>query len=323
MRKASFVFRLLGVALLAVVLPALLAWSAEPAKKAPQVDPAVQDLVQGALQSEAAGDNHGRAENLQKAVSQSPQDAATHWQLGQVWIDGKWLTPDQAQKFAAGDKRLAQYRTLRNRSVLTVDSQAALARWCRKNKLADEERIHWQIVLQLQPGNPEAIQGLGLKPYAGMLLTQSQIQQVKVQVQKLGKAVDRWRPLVVQWRNAVTRHQTAPPVEVRDTLTKTSNRTEMVALERTLWQEVGAKRHKEAYHVMLLSIVEMLAGNPHPPAAESLVRLAVFSAAEDVRTAAIKALKKHSLDHFAPLLLSGLHMPIEPEATMPWPPTAT
>ena len=140
---------------------------------------------------------------LQKAVSQSPQDAATHWQLGQVWIDGKWLTPDQAQKFAAGDKRLAEYRKLRNRSVLTVDSQAALARWCRKNKLADEERVHWQIVLQLQPGNAEAIQGLGLKPYAGMLLTQSQIQQVKIQVQKLGKAVDRWRPLVVQWRNAV------------------------------------------------------------------------------------------------------------------------
>ena len=89
--------------------------------------------------------------------------------------------------------------------MLTVDSQAALARWCRKNKLADEERVHWQIVLQLQPGNPEAIQGLGLKPYAGMLLTQSQIQQVKVQVQKLGKAVDRWRPLVIQWRNAATR----------------------------------------------------------------------------------------------------------------------
>ena len=69
----------------------------------------MQDLVQAALGSEATGDNHGRAENLQKAVSQSPQDAATHWQLGQVWIDGQWLTPDQAQKIAAGDKRLAQY----------------------------------------------------------------------------------------------------------------------------------------------------------------------------------------------------------------------
>ena len=51
MRKASFVFRLLGAALLAVALPALLAWSAEPAKKAPQVDPAVQDLVQGACKA--------------------------------------------------------------------------------------------------------------------------------------------------------------------------------------------------------------------------------------------------------------------------------
>ncbi len=233
MREASFVFRLLGAALLAAMLPVLLAWSAEPAKKAPQVDPAVQDLVQAALGSEATGDNHGRAENLAEGRQPIAQDAATHWQLGQVWIDGQWLTPDQAQKIAAGDKRLAQYRTLRDRSVLTVDSQAALARWCRKNKLADEERAHWQIVLQLQPDNAEAIKALGLRPFAGMLLTQGQIQRLKTQLQTLAKAVDRWRPLVAQWRKAVEHHQTAPPAEVRDKLAKLSDSAEMLALERT------------------------------------------------------------------------------------------
>ena len=164
----------------------------------------------------------------------SPEDAATHWQLGQVWIDSRWMTPDQAQKAASKDKRLAEYRKLRDRSVLTVDSQAALARWCRKNKLADEERAHWQTVLQLQPDNAEAIKALGLRPFAGTLLTQGQIQRVKSQLQTWAKAVDRWRPLVAQWRNAVKHHQTAPPAEVRDKLVKLSDSAEMLALERAV-----------------------------------------------------------------------------------------
>ena len=314
MRPYSLVIRFLGGVLFCLALPALLAWSAEPAKKAPQVDPAVQDLVQAALENEAAGDNARRDQGLQEALKKSPEDAATHWQLGQVWIDSRWMTPDQAQQAASKDKRLAEYRKLRDRSVLTVDSQAALARWCRKNKLADEERAHWQTVLQLQPDNAEAIKALGLRPFAGTLLTQAQIQRVKSQLQTWAKAVDRWRPLVVQWRNAVKHHQTAPPAEVRDKLVKLSDSAEMLALERALWQEVGAKREKEAYHAMLLAMIEMLAGNPRPAAAGSLARLAVFCDLKDVHAAAIEALKKHPLDHYAPLLLSGLQMPIEAQA---------
>ena len=195
-----------------------------------------------------------------------------------------------------------------------MDSQAALARWCRKNKLADEERAHWQIVLQLQPDNAEAIKALGLRPFAGMLLTQGQIQRLKTQLQTLAKAVDRWRPLVAQWRKAVEHHQTAPPAEVRDKLVKLSDSAEMLALERALWREVGAKRHKEAYRAMLLATVDVLSGNRHPAAAEGLARLAVFSDSKDVRKAAVKELKNHPLDEYVPLLLSGLQMPIEAEA---------
>ena len=84
-----------------------------------------------------------------------------------------------------------------------MESQTALARWCRKNKLADQERVHWQKVLQLQPDNAEAIQRLGLKPFAGLLMSQDQIKQVKAELQSLAKATDRWRPLVAQWRKAV------------------------------------------------------------------------------------------------------------------------
>ena len=55
----------------------------------------------------------------------------------------------------------------------------------------------------------------------------------------------------------------------------------------------------------------MLGGNPRPAAAESLARYAAFSAFKDVRAAAVAGLKRHPLDHYVPLLLSGLQSPIE------------
>ena len=274
----------------------------------------MQGLVTGRWKERPPAITRAAPRGLQEALKQSPDDAATHWQLGQVWITGKWMTPEQTEKMARRDKRLAEYRKQRDRSLPTVESQTALARWCRKNKLAAEERARWQIVLRLQPDNAEAIRGLGLKPYGGTLLTQAQIQQIKNQLQRQNKAVDRWRSLVARWRNAVERHQTAPPPEAAEKIAKTSDPTELLALERTLWQEVGVKRYKDAYRTMLRTMVEILDANPSPAAAMSLARQAVFSPAEDVRKAAIRGLKKHPLDHYAPLLLSGLQTPIEAEA---------
>jgi hypothetical protein len=54
-----------------------------------------------------------------------------------------------------------------------------------------------------------------------------------------------------------------------------------------------------------------LGANPHPAAAASLARFVVLANYDDVRTAAIAGLKRHPLDHFVPLLLSGMQSPIE------------
>ena len=264
------------------------------------------------LQNEAAGDNARRTQSLQDALKRCP--GRRHPLATGPSADGRPVAhPRPGAEDRRGRQAARRDRTLRDRSVLAVDSQAALARWCHKNKLFDEERAHWQTVLQLQPGNPDAIQGLGLKPYAGMLLTQPQIQQIKAEMHKLGKAMDRWRPLVARWLRAVEHHETAPPAEVRDKLAKISDSADMVAFERVLWQEVGPKRHKEAYLAMLLGALDMLSGNPRPAAAECLARLAVFSDFADVHVAAIEDLKKRPLDQYAPLLLSGLQMPIQAE----------
>ena len=133
---------------------------------------------------------------MQEALKKSPEDAATHWQLGQVWINGRWMTPEQAQK-AAG-RRQAAGRISQTAGPKPPDRRqpGGLGPLVPQKQAADEERAHWQTVLQLQPDNAEAIKALGLRPFAGTLLTPGQIQQVKSQLQTWAKAVDRWRPLV-------------------------------------------------------------------------------------------------------------------------------
>lgn len=287
-------------------------WSAEQ-RQAPiseQMPP--ERLVHLALESEMAGNNDQREALLQQAITQSPDHAATRWHLGQVRVGNAWLSPREVQQAAENDERLANYRRLRETASPTVADQVTLARWCRKNKLVDEERVHWMMVCQLQPDHPEALKALGLHSYQGMLLTADQIASLKEQALALNKAIDRWRPLVAQWRRAAESHEPSPPTEVRNKVAETWNLIEMLGLQRALWQYVGVKRdQRQQYHSMCLELTQVLDQNPHPAAAQCLAWLAVVSESENVRDAAVEALKRHPLDHYVPLLLAGLRSPLE------------
>ena len=226
-------------------------------------------------------------------------------------MQGAWRSPAEIARAARQDPRLAQYGRLRDAAQRTVADQAALARWCRKNRLEDEQRVHWLIVLQLQPDNAEAIAALKLQPYMGMLMTPGQIQQVKEANPRDGKGR---RPLAAAGGPVAQcgeRGDAALPAAVREKLAKISDAAEMLGLERALWQQVGVKRQQRAYHDMVLAMMPVLGENPRPAAAASLARYAVFANFDDVRAAAVAGLKRHPLDHYAMLLLGGLQSPLE------------
>jgi hypothetical protein len=273
--------------------------------------PAV-NLVRAALENESACRNEQREALLKQALRQNPNDSQAHWQLGHVRVGDAWLSPSQVEQSARQDHRLAEYRRLRDAAGPTVEDQVALAQWCRKNKLNEEERIHWLLALELQPDQPDAIQGLrnlSLHPYQGTWVTDAQIAQVKGQAQKTYKAMEEWRPLVSQWQRADERHETSPPVEVREKISQISEPAEMLGLEWAILRQVNAK--KDQQHRIVLALVKTLEDNPHPVVAQFFVRQSVFSSFEDVRQATAEGLKRHPLDHYVPLLLSGLQSPIE------------
>ncbi|MCE5269421.1 MAG: HINT domain-containing protein [Planctomycetaceae bacterium] len=272
--------------------------------------------VRAAIESELAGRDDERSALLQKAIVDAPNDPQAHWQSGEVRVKGKWLPPADAVRAASSDTRLAQYAKRRDAAGPTAAQQASLARWCRKNRLDDQERVHWLSVLQSQPDNQEAIRALRLRPFAGKMLTTGQADQLTAQRHAVQKSTDRWGPLVAQWRRAVEEHNPAVPATVAEKIATTSDSAELMGLETALWRHIGAKRQTRLYREMSLAMTRLLSGNPQPTAAESLARFAAFSAFDDVRAAAIAALKRHPLDHYVPMLLSGLQSPIE--ASMQW-----
>jgi hypothetical protein len=287
-------------------------WSAEPAAKTDRAKACMTPLVQRALESELAGRGEERNIALRKALEQSPDDALAHWQSGEVCLEGSWLSPGQVSRLAGQDPRLLQYQKLREAAAATVDAQAALARWCHKNRLSNQERVHWTNVLELQPDNPEAIKGLDLHVYQGMLLTHRQIAELKAQIYDMHRSMEHWTPVVARWQKALRESDESSRGEVMKEVAAAPSPGKLMALELAIRERLGSRKSdRSAYRQVSGDMVAALKEMPQPAAAESLARYAVFSPFEQITAASCAALKLRPLDQYAPLLLSWLGTPIE------------
>jgi hypothetical protein len=135
------------------------------AARSPAADNAAtpERLVRQALQAELHGADADRRGLLAAALALDPDYAPARWQSGYVRIGDDWVSVDEAPRRFSADTQLAAYRQKRDAMVDTADNQRELARWCHRNRLPDEERIHWAKVLGYEPQNAEAMKALGLK----------------------------------------------------------------------------------------------------------------------------------------------------------------
>jgi hypothetical protein len=300
-----------------ILAAACLAWPSparaeEPAEAAkPQDSSAAAELVQAAMENEVAGRDDHRQALLDEALRKSPAYAPAHWHSGQVLDAGKWRRPEEVERHARQDTRLAEFKR-RRAEVKDLAGCVALARWCHKNHLADEEQVAWQAVLSIEPGHAEAIKALGLVAYQGQWLTRAEASRRKAQAQAAAKALEHWRPLVAAWRAATERRDSPAAQAVIRQIASISDSAEMLAVERVLWQQVGSRReYQRPYEEMVAALVAALGKSPQQPATESLARHAVFARSKEVRQAAIAALKERRPEGYVPLLLSGMATPLE------------
>jgi hypothetical protein len=297
--------------LLVGVFCCLAFWQAAgPAGAAPKdktaADAEAAALVTQALQAAVEGDLERRQSLLGKALEVAPDFAPAHWQLGHVRQQGVWRAAEEAGAAAAGDKRYADYRKLREAHGQSAAGQLLLARWCNKQGLADEERLHWQGVLFFDGRNQEAIKALGLHKFRNRWLTPDQIEQSKQFEQEVDKSREFWKPRLDRWAEAIERNLKSR----NDAL---ANLREVDDPHCIPWLEAFVSQRSAELGTI---VVQVLGRFPQQEATDSLVRHAIGSELEPVRAAAIEALQARPLQAFAGRLVESLTAP--PELKIHW-----
>ncbi|MCI0334875.1 MAG: HINT domain-containing protein [Planctomycetes bacterium] len=219
-----------------------------------------------------------------------------------VAVDGETLSLENAIRRASADERLATYRQMRAELGGTVDGQVELARWCRKQRLAEEERLHWRIVLMMQPQQPDAAKGLGLRPYQGQLLTKDQIEKAKLEQKSIKEAERKWGPKLKQIKLALEHGEAAERESALRELEAVRDPHAMALVEQMF---AGANTD------IALLIVEMYAREAEQQSTEALARLAVQAKDAAVREKAAGELRYRPMESYVPVLVGALVAPIE------------
>jgi hypothetical protein len=286
-----------GVLLVAAVRPAI-------AKEPRVAEKDAAELVAKALDAELRGDREQRQRLLEQALKVAPAYSPARWQLGQVSHEGKWSPVDAVARELQGSEKYAQYRELRKATGGTAGGELVLARWCRHNKLPDEEQMHWGGVLQFDSNNLEAAHGLELQKYHGRWLRPEQIEQFKAAEKEFEAKRHYWKPRLERLAEDASGRAIDKRVAALASLRAIDDLAAIPWLEALV-----SKRSEELGE----EVVELLAKRKEQAAIAALVRHALLSEFPAVRKLAIAKLKDRPLDAFAGPLVEGLTAPPEVE----------
>jgi hypothetical protein len=269
---------------------------------------AATEMVEAALRCEIEGHNSRRDEALQSALQQVPDFAPAMWHSGHVQHQNKWVKFDELPDLLAEDRRLVGYRRLREKSPETVAGQLELARWCARNKLAEQARAHLTRVLELDPEQAEARRLLGYRKVEGVWLSQQEIREVAVRAAETEAALRKWKPEIEKIVQGLTHRRQQQQQELaRERLLAVDDPAAIPALELVL------STHSEDVALLLVQVVGKLDASE---AAVALARQAVFSGWERVREAAAEKLQPRDPVTYVPMLLSAMVTPVQSRAEL-------
>lgn len=97
----------------------------------------------------------------------SPDEHLSRGAAGLVYRGRRRSPYEGSIEKARKDPRLEEYRERRQGSEPTVSGQWALADWCRRQRLTDQEQAHLTAVIALDPTHGPAHERLGHVPIAG------------------------------------------------------------------------------------------------------------------------------------------------------------
>lgn len=268
-------------------------------------------MTREAIAAGAAGDMALRNDLLTKASRVAPDHAPVHWAQGEMKVGDEWQTIGEIQDLARNDERLVKYNELKSHANNTVDSNLQLARWCRKQKLADEARYHWLNVLAADKDNREALLALDSAWVDGKLLNKIEANALRDEQRRNRKIDKKWVRRIAGWHRALSGSQHEADAALADLEAEVDERA-IPAFERLAEGDrraTSAERRRDEQ--LCNAFVLALANMPSYEATASLVRHAILAQSDLVRATASNQLKHRPRHECIPLLIAGLAAPIE------------
>ncbi|MCA9266850.1 MAG: hypothetical protein KDA41_00190, partial [Planctomycetales bacterium] len=259
------------------------------------------DLVKEALHREVYGQSSDRAALLTSALAHAPDLETAHWHLGQVRDNGKWVDFEDLAGALTDLPKMAEYRRKRDAAADDVAGNMALADWCARMRLPEQERAHLSRVVELVPDHSEARRRLGHRLVDGEWLSADERRDEFDRAVAERQALAHWRPIMQEIAHQLARRGEAQREAARARLLAIHDVAAVPAMEQVI-SPLG----EEA----ALLVIEAISQIDHHEASLALARQAVYSPLGEARRQACEALKQRPLEGYVPQLLAAMRSPV-------------
>jgi hypothetical protein len=283
--------------------PPLLAANPDSAKPSRQAVASAEALLEEALACEIYGLDEEREALLSRAEALAPELPAVKWQRGMLLVDGKWAPAEQVAVAPPTDSLLAQYVAKRDASADTLADQLALAQWCQKQKLLDQERAHLVRVLKHEPNHAQARARLGYVLIEGEWISREEIARALAEEAKAQASIKKHGAGFRSVLSDLTSEHVAVRERALEKVRAIRDPEMIPALERLV---AGASEEAS------FAVLQALAAMPEKEATQSIARFAVLSPdSRRVRDDASDLLKDRKFDHFVPQMVASMRSPVQ------------
>jgi hypothetical protein len=304
MRGFPFAAALFGAMLSAGVW--LTAGHVSAATKAERTRAATEQVAE-ALFSEIYGQDSQRSELLAAALEQVPDYVPALWHTGHVRQNNRWVKFDEVPKLATEDERLTAYRRARQEYPKTLEGRLALAEWCARKKLLDQQRAHLTEALEINPEHPQARHLSGYRKVNGVWLSADELSRAAARAQQVAAALAECTPRLKEIRKALDSRSQQQRAKAAERLHQITDPSAVPAIELVFCAD------DQQAALLGVETLDQITGYE---ASVALARQAVFSPWQPVRDAAVEKLKARDVQDYVPPLLSALQSPVQSRAAL-------
>ncbi len=275
-------------------------------------------LVKLSLWCEAHGLTAERSKHLMEAIGIDPANTAARGLLGLISYRGEWLSPEEVRVKRKSDEELARKLEEYNARRAELDGairsrkndaggrhKAALAHeklgaWCEEQGLKDEAIAHYTTAVQLDPYLDAPWKRLGYVKHHGQWLSRENLAAFEQETAAQHKADRHWETLLRKWKVELGEKKRRKQAE--ESLAGVTDPRAVPSIARIFGKGSSSDQ---------LTAVTMLERIEGQASSRELARLAVFGDSQDVRDAAIAALKKREPRDYVGALIDLVQFPVQ------------